>query len=126
MKLDPDCIRDVLLSIESLPYTGYRTIDELAAEYPHYEQISLDYTCLKLHEAGLIEALLVSSMGQWHQRVLKIYDLTFRGHEFLNSIRGEKVWSKTMSVVKNIGSSSLEILKDVAVKVAASLITQSI
>lgn len=46
------------------------------------------------------------------------------GHEFLNSIRGEKVWDKVKSFSKNAGSTSLEIIKNIAISTATSIAMQ--
>ena len=40
--------------------------------------------------------------------------LTYEGHEFLETIRPQSVWTKTVAVLKGVGSFGLEIMKDVA------------
>ena len=45
------------------------------------------------------------------------------GHDYLDSVRDPKVWTKTKSVLENVGgSAAIEVVKDVAVKITAELI----
>ena len=39
-----------------------------------------------------------------------IRELTFSGHEFLNTVRDEKVWAAVKSGSKSVGSARLETL----------------
>ena len=53
----------------------------------------------------------------WIQR------LTFDGCEYLESIRNDKIWLRVKQELKNIGgSASLEIVKDIAVRIGKDII----
>lgn len=53
-------------------------------------------------EAGLIEALDASASGDFDWRPTS---LTWQGHEFLDAVRNDTVWRKTMALVKEKGGS---------------------
>ncbi len=123
MKLDSDCIRDILLTVESLQYGAVLTIPALADKLPAYSKDTLEYHCSKLLEAGFIDALTVTVAGCAHSPIAQINDLTYVGHEFLSSIRSDTIWNKTKKIAKDIGVSSLSTLGDIALKLAASFVS---
>ena len=51
-----------------------------------------------------------------------IKDLSPAGHEFIANIRSDSNWKKVKDISKNIGSSSLNALTQIAVSVVSSLI----
>ena len=114
MKLDPDCIRDVLIATESLEFGGGLTVDKIHDQFPQYSEEDIEYTCLKLGEGGYIAITTVSTMRCNLDRVRLVTDLTFQGHEYLNNIRDNNVWKQTKSIAKKVGSFSLYILGKVA------------
>lgn len=122
MKLNPNCVRDVLLEIEKLEYNFDTSPTVISKRLPDYSLDEIDYTCLKLYEGNFISATTTKIPMQVIPIVDRIFDITFAGHEFLNSIRGEPVWNKVKSFNKSIGSTSLEIIKNVAVSVAYSMV----
>ncbi len=117
MKLETDLVREVLLGIEEFPSFG-PLID---LEIENYSDEQITYHVMLLNEAGLIEALDLSS----HDGVCwKPRRLTYSGHEFLNAARSDTVWSKAKAVVlKSTGALTLEGLKIALPLVVKSLIT---
>ena len=57
MKLNPDCMRDILLVMEDIPYDESLSFSKLSNELTSYNEDALRYSCLKLYEAGFIEVL---------------------------------------------------------------------
>ena len=55
-----------------------------------------------------------------------IFDLTPAGHQFLADIRKDTNWNKTKEIVKNVGSDSLDTLKQIATGVITSLIQSAL
>lgn len=47
MKLNPDCIRDILVTVESTEYNSAYTIDKLHEKLPAYTVEELNYHCFK-------------------------------------------------------------------------------
>lgn len=60
------------------------------------------------------------------KKIIKIFDLTYEGHQFLANIRLDTTWNKTKEVAKNIGVESLQAIKDIAVATVTALIQNKI
>ena len=106
MKINPDCVRDILIHIESFEYGSAHTIEQMCSELPHYSYEELDYHCLHLYDAGFIKAT--------------------QGHQFLDEIRSDNVWNKTKETAKSIGSFSVNTLSTIATGVITSLAQKSL
>ncbi len=119
MKLNHDCVRDVLLAIEALPYDSVVTIDELNVS--GYDQDAIRYIVLRLHEAGFIDGSEASSNDEYE---CLIRSLTFVGHEFLDNIRPQETWDKTKAIASRVGSASLDVMANIAAQVTTSLISK--
>ncbi len=110
MKLNPECIRDVLIEIES--NTGYQTFwtfDESTVQsgnLSRYTYEELAYHISQCNKAGLIDGYRVYDSGESGL----VADLSPYGHEFLANIRTETVWNK----LKTTGATSLPILFNLA------------
>jgi len=115
MKLNPDCIRGILLTVEE--YCNFDTPweyerdsfeSEYLAELSHEEIL---YHIRQAEQSGLIQGVVYYDCGD----SVIICDLTPEGHEFLANIHNESVWKKTLS--KAFGASLpvlLEVAKDTA------------
>ena len=58
MKLNPDCIRDILVTVESTEYNSAYTIDKLHEKLPAYTVEELNYHCLQMIDADLLLSLI--------------------------------------------------------------------
>ncbi|MSS18834.1 DUF2513 domain-containing protein [Pseudoramibacter porci] len=97
MKLNNDCVRDILLCIEGLSFGQTLEIPDLLNAYPQYSEDELTYTCLKLSEANLIECQIYTYINMSVPGISRIMDLTSEGHQFINKIRDKTVWAKIKS-----------------------------
>lgn len=122
MILNPDCVRDILLTIESGNLGDYWNVEKLAAKIP-YSEDEIHYCCLKLDEAGFVDVCTVPQMGTSVEGIKSIHDLTFYGHEFLENIKNDNNWNKTKDIAKSVGSFSINALKDISASVISNLIT---
>lgn len=122
MRLNPDCIRDILLVIENT--TTYHdswdwdfdNFDEpLLNNYSHEE---IMYHILQCKKAGLVDGCEFYYGGD----AGTVSDLSPYGHQFLADIRSESVWNKTKDIAQNIGSNSLDVLKQISSGVLTALI----
>lgn len=132
MKLDIDCVRDVLLAVEEYHeilalrtnlyeddplshkvffQSNFITRNFLNEQFPD-RQAEIAYTVLILKEAGYIIADVVG----WENTVTdyKIYRLTYTGHEFLEKIRSPQIFSAVKQSLAEIGSFGLQIAADIA------------
>ena len=120
--MDIDCIRDILLQVEETPFTVYRDSDENDEKdselsfIDKYDDKTLLYHINLANELGLIKASICMGMSS-------VLDLSAQGHLFLADIREENVWNKTKEISKQIGASSLDTVKQIAVNVVSSLIS---
>lgn len=126
MRLNPDCVRDILLELEKLDYNFYSTPEVLCSALPKYSSEDIQYTCLKLYEGNYIKASVEPVPELNLPVVFEIFDITFQGHEFLNTIRGKDVWDKLTYLGKSVGSLSLEVIKNAGSSLAVSLISHQI
>ena len=113
MKINLDCIREVLLKCESecslneqLEWNDLNLSDFDDLDYSKQE---LAYTIVLLEEADYIEAAINycdNAIGY-----ISVCRLTYRGHEFLDSIRPESIWKKIKKRVTGIGNVSLPVIQ---------------
>lgn len=120
MKLNPDCIRDVLLQMENLPYQEEMDVVQLHDLLPNYSYDEIDYTVLKLHEAGFIQANIQRYLTGSIDIVL--LDITYNGHQFLANIRSNSVWNSVKEVSKKVGSNSLSAISQIATSIVTEII----
>lgn len=124
MKLDNNCVRDLLLyieeetdlsesiCIESIPNLSYSADDLL-------------YTAMKLQEAGYVNADVERTYDIENGGYsITVFDLTWQGHKFLDNIRDNAVWKTTKGIVSKFSSVSLGIIESVAAQVITNMINQ--
>lgn len=120
MKLNLDCMRDILLQLEASPFNETVTLPQLHSALPAYSDNDLIYSVLKLQEAGYISAVIQSSMRNTY--VDGITDITFEGHQFLADIRSDSIWKNVKEVSQQVGSDSLQALSKIAISLVTTLI----
>ena len=114
MKLKIECVRDVMEELGTFPI-GSHMVANLKKSLSKYGQEDVLYTVTKLSEAKYINAECLRTLdGRPH--ISAIYDLTFSGHEFLNSIRVPGVWERIKGAAGEGGSACLKAIGDVAME----------
>lgn len=109
MKLDMDIIRDILIEVEET--TPREEIDHFQLE--GYDPEVTDYHVKKLKEAGFLRADFV--FGAPPRAI--VLELTYEGHQFLDSIRSNNVWQRLKKKAATEGGSiPFEVLKPLAIK----------
>lgn len=116
VKLNYDCIRDILLTIEEIPN---RKDGLILANFKSYKKMSkyneeeIQYNALKLLQEEYV--IGEEASGNNTTTVLFLTDLTWSGHELLNDIRSETVFNQTKEkIIKSVGSASLTIFQQLA------------
>ena len=120
MRLNPDCIRDILLVIESLPDMRhyYRfDLETIPKLFPNYSIEEVQYHIRQCDFNGFLHEVSHFQNGDY-----VVHDLTPKGHEFLANIRENKVWNGVKSIATKVGSSSLDSLTQIASNVITELI----
>ncbi|MBS6283704.1 MAG: DUF2513 domain-containing protein [Oscillospiraceae bacterium] len=122
MVLNPDCVRDILLEVESLGFDECLTINLLHERLPVYSSDQLEYTCLMLEDGGFLELITIETLGRNLPGVKLIQCLTYKGHEFLANVHKDDIWAGVKSVSSKIGSASLSALTQIASNVISEII----
>lgn len=125
MKLNPDCVRDILLSIEEATSMEadfeYEEGREPAERLKKYEPSEVIYHFRQCKLSDYLYNPVMDNFGGCFAS-----DLTPSGHEFLADIRSNSVWSKTKETSEKVGADSIRAIKDIAVKVVAGLIKETL
>ncbi len=116
MKRDMDLCREILLTIEE---SGETMIDhnQLEADLSKrgYTQAQVGYHVKLLYQAGLVEAIDLSSMNNIDYFIPK--SITWQGHEFLENARNDTIWEKAKSIaLEKVGGLTLSTLQPLLVK----------
>lgn len=124
MKLNHECVRDILLTIENnlvvaTYIRGLTAFDELK-----YSDNDKFYSIQKLIEAGYLDGnagfFLGSTPEQPNYNVF-IKSITWSGHQFLDNIRDDGTWKKAVSTIGSKAKSvSIEIISQVASNILRS------
>ena len=123
MKLNQDCVRDLLLYLEeNLILNDLLSIENISLK--DYSTEELLYTADKLYEAGYINCS--KKIYDNVDLVILVSSITYKGHQFLDNIRDEKVFAKTKSILSTFKSVSIEIISETASKVISNIINQQL
>lgn len=133
MKLNPDCIRDILLYLEEnltieTKSGTFKDIDlrDLNNVFiSQYSEEDIWYTVYNLKEIRFIEGKF-GNAGEHQMMWSNITNITWNGHQFLNTIRPKTVWDATKQGASKLGLMSIHALSTIAMSVANAVITDPI
>ena len=128
MKIDYDCIRDVLIALEEhLTLNDDLTYKEISIiDFIHFEELSqydkkqIAYCIYKLAEAQYIKTIQVPISSKTSYSSIKC--ITYKGHEFISNTKNPSIWKKTINIAKQIGVFSMPILSQIAANVISNII----
>lgn len=131
MKLDMNCVRDILLFLESVPYFITDESGDVEAcgcwfnsiceNLPDYPKETLYYSLSKLEEGGYIDMSTLWAGDCLNECCVNF--ITLSGHEFLESIRDNDRWKKIksgMAVVRNYSLSAISAIAEGVTSAAIS------
>lgn len=127
MRLNPDCIRDILFYIEdSTDYQLWISFPRNTRDFNiqlknNYSPNEILYHLELCEEYGYIVTPDKQPMSE-----IQVKRLSVSGHEFLENIRQDTNWNKTKEVAKSAGSTSIEILSNVASNLITALISKKL
>lgn len=110
MKRDMDLIRELVLGIASSP--SKPSWKDLTAGKSEEDAEVVLYHLSLLNEAGFVKGVRVPMRGfvLWQD-----LDLTWAGHDFADSVKDERVWSKTKDTLSSAGGAfTVDLMKDLA------------
>ena len=122
MRLNPDCMRSVLIEMERADYRETIEAQTLYQSLPEYSEDDINYTISKLQEAGFIEATIMYADDDPYY--ISVSDITYDGHQFLANIRKDNVWSKVKNIAEGIGALSIGSISQIATAVVTELINK--
>ncbi len=131
MKINYYCLRDVMLAIEDHEY-----IDPELNLYDLWHNDLLELPSLALYNKqdityaamiGIESGLIVGQFGIENDEINYMYikRLTAKGHDFIENIRPDSVWETICSFGEDIGTLSIEMIRDTAPKVIAQLLARN-
>lgn len=118
MKLNYDCLRKILLIIESdLDWNDdlefcYINLAHITQTLKDFSKAEIAYASKMAIEAGLIDAHIKDCDACIID--IRYYGLTYEGHQFLDTVRENKVWKKTKDIINSAGGASMSIIKSIA------------
>lgn len=121
MKLNPDCIRDLLMECEeqctpyqSAAFTPQEPFVRDGREYSWEETL---YHLEQCRMSGFFSGASRDIVDTY-----RVTDITPKAHEFLANIRNDNIWKATKGMASKVGSFSLDILKSCAATVVSEII----
>ncbi len=120
MRLNMDCIRDILLTVEEL--SGFRSLIHFPDVKPQadhlraYSDEELLYHVRQCEQSGLLFGV------KYFGNSIIVQDLLPAGHSFLSNIRPVSTWQKVKEIASDVGATALDITVDIASRVASDLI----
>lgn len=130
MKLDMDCMRDVMLKIELMQDISVDEesnvsfeplwIDALYEVLSQYAKKDIFYALHNLDQAGYVSTNIVS--GDDSAMGYAINYITYEGHNFLDKIRDPKAWKYIKTAGSAIGNFSLSVINQIANGVTTAVI----
>lgn len=125
MRLNPDCIRDILFFLEEkltlAPDLTFQEIDyDVLCNNLSYSDAEIVNTLVVLDEAGFI--ITASDYSNEGLEELCICRITYDGYQFIETIRPETVWQKVKHAGSSVGSMSIDVITKVATSVITDLL----
>lgn len=102
MKRDMEKVRSVLLALEE-------------KKTPYLLMVKPECLGGIENSAEMVEyILLLKSGGLLEEEPRSTYRITWKGHEFIDSVRDPEIWRKTKEGATKVGSWSVKLLADMA------------
>ena len=123
MKLNHDCIRDVLKQVENdMHFTELK--QSLSLNIDGYSHDEVTYTLMLLVDSGYV----VGDIRKYNDGAVNVLykHLTMKGHELLDNIRDDNVWKSTKEKLNKISSVSIGIINDVASQIISNILSKQL
>ena len=121
MKLNPDCVRDILLECEEgctpSQFVKFPESEEFIMEKRVYSHEETLYHLRQCKLNGYFSNAWEDMMGNF-----TVQDLSPKAHEFLANTKDKTNWEKTKTTASKVGSMSLSVLSSIASAVVSGAI----
>lgn len=125
MKLNPDCIRDLLFAIEDLSTANSLLTSNELAKTNFLTNYNYDEILYHLNQLYLSQYIIAPNKYKCIDGTFLVQDLSPAGHEFIANIRQDTNWNKVKSISSKIGSSTLKSMQTIAENVISSAISSA-
>lgn len=110
MRLNPECVRAILLFCEST--LNNHNIVRLGLDFGNWDGLftgdELQYTSKKMIEGKLLEGRSIGNVQT------EINEITWEGHKLIDNIRDDMVWKTVLQKVQKLESVSISVLSRIA------------
>ena len=107
MKRDMDLIRSLLIGIESVPPSERAYfLPNMSSSIGHHLDLINAHGLIKLRHGPSRD----DDSGQWYV----LAELTWAGHDFVDTVRDDEIWRKTKEGAKAAGGFSFDLIKALA------------
>lgn len=122
MRLNHDNVRSLLLFIEDSENGSSRSQAELSdfSEKKDIPEEEIIYMIERLKEANFIDAQVVYASDQVYW--FSVSSITWKGHEYIDTIRDSRVWTESKRKASEMTSVSLATMAQIATTVIANTI----
>jgi Hypothetical protein (DUF2513). len=126
LKLNRECVRDILLVLEEFKYDEILNTTDLKenerlSKYDFFEAV---YAIEKLKEAGYINGKVLYADNTVYD--VSVKSITWDGHQFLDNIRDDGIWKVTKNIASKFSSVSISMLSNIASTVISQLISKEL
>lgn len=114
MKRDMDLVRSILLALEAV------TEDESPPNpftVEGYAPAVVGHHVYLMGEAGLLTTADISSMSDLTRQAMPL-EVTWAGHDFIETMRSQEVWERTKQAMKDAGGGGFSMMLEFGKKVA--------
>jgi hypothetical protein len=110
MKRDLDLCRDLMMAFEAVPAGQHACSISLSDKV---DAVTAVMHIKLLRDAGLLEGMCYPDPDSPQGGIFAITDITWTGHDFIDSARNEGVWGKTKDRLKKAGSWTFSLMMDI-------------
>lgn len=122
LKLNTDCVRDILLSVEEeCDFSHHMDYDRDLNNNIRLKQYTHEEIIYHIRQCEYSELIFKPNYYDGGKHII-ISDLTPSGHQFLANIRDDNVWNGVKVVAKKVGSTSLNAITQIASNVITQII----
>ena len=119
MKFNPDCIRDILLSIENEGTERGWRLSQNQELVNVYSRDIVVYHIRQCDMNGLLDG------AKPEIRSYYVRGLTPKGYDFLNNVRDNSKWKKILDKIKSVGISAVNELIPLVIGLAGDFINKN-
>ena len=126
MKLNPDCVRDILFAIEDLSMPHSLITSDKLSQTSFLTNYSNDEILYHLQQLDWSGYIITPNKNKTIDGMFFVNDLSPSGHEFISNIRKDTNWNKVKSISKEVGCETLTSIKSIAENVISTAIKTSL